>query len=176
MDAPRDPPLPMPRPTGWLARVERGLAWLNGFFVTVGMLALVFFCFAQAVDRYTVKSSFDAHDQLAKVGLVWLVFCGMALGYAARENLRIDLFARHLSRRWLALREAVFEALTLAVCVLIHWKAWAVIDVSAMQPILGTPLTNAVPYSAILLGTVSIGLTCLVRLMAMAMPRARDAA
>lgn len=151
-----------------MARVERALHWLNAALLSVGMVGLVFFCFAQAVDRYTVKSSFDAHDQLAKVGLVWLVFCGMALGYANRENLRIDLFGRRLPLRWLRAREAVFEALTLGVCLLVHWKAWAVIEVAGLQPIMGTPFTNALPHSAILLGTATIGLTCLLRLLRLA--------
>lgn len=149
------------------ARLERLLGWVNGALLSLGMVALVFFCFAQAVDRYTLKTSFDAHDQLARVGLVWVVFCGMALGYAARENLRIDLLARRMPRTLLRVREALFEFVILLVCVLLHWKAWAVVQVAGMQPILGTPFTNALPHSAILLGTVSIALTCLLRLWRM---------
>lgn len=153
---------------GVLAHIENGLRWINVALMVAGLVVLVFFCFAQAVDRYTIKSSFDAHDQLAKVGLVWLVFSGMSLAYASRENLRIDLFARRIPPRLLLAREAIFEAVTLAVCVLIHWKAWAVLEVSNMQQILGTPFTNAVPYSAILLGTLSLAITCLFRLVRLA--------
>lgn len=149
------------------ARLERLLGWVNGALLSVGMVALVFFCFAQAVDRYTLKTRFDAHDQLARVGLVWVVFCGMALGYAARENLRIDLLARRMPRTLLRAREALFEFVILLVCVLLHWKAWAVVQVASMQPILGTPFTNALPHSAILLGTASIAFTCLLRLWRM---------
>ena len=152
---------------GLAARLERLLGWVNGALLSIGMVARVFFCFAQAVDRYTLKTSFDAHDQLARVGLVWVVFCGMALGYAARENLRIDLLARRMPRTLLRVREALFEAVILLVCVLLHWKAWAVVQVAGMQPILGTPFTNALPHSAILLGTVSIAFTCLLRLWRM---------
>ena len=36
---------------------------------------------------------------------------------------------------------------------------------SAFQQILGTPLTNAVPYSAILLGTAAIAFSCVLRLV-----------
>ena len=151
-----------------LSRLERWLGWLNAVLLYAGMIAVVFFCFFQALDRYTFKSTFAAHDQLAKVGLVWLVYAGTALGYAARENLRIDLFGRYLPRAILGAREAFFEAAILAISLLIHWKAWAVVEVASFQQIMGTPLTNAVPYSMILLGTASIALTCLVRLLRMA--------
>ncbi|MDB5859917.1 MAG: tripartite ATP-independent periplasmic transporter, DctQ component family protein 11 [Ramlibacter sp.] len=159
---------------GVAARLERLLTWVNGALLSVGMVALVFFSFAQAVDRYTIKTKFDAHDQLARVGLVWVVFCGMALGYAARENLRIDLLARRMPLPLLRAREALFEFVVFAVCVLLHWKAWAVIEVAGMQPIMGTPFTNALPHSAILLGTLSIAFTCLLRLWRMAHGRWED--
>jgi TRAP-type C4-dicarboxylate transport system permease small subunit len=152
----------------FLSRLERWLGWLNALLLYAGMIAVVFFCFFQALDRYTFKSSFAAHDQLAKVGLVWLVYAGTALGYAARENLRIDLFRRYLPRAVLGVREALFEAAILATSLVIHWNAWAVVEVASFQQIMGTPLTNAVPYATILLGTVSIALTCLVRLLRMA--------
>ena len=149
---------------------------MNTFFLYVGMIALIFFCFAQAVDRYTIHSSFDAHDQLAKVGLVWLVFTGMALGYSARENLRIDLFSSRIPPRLIAAREIIFEAAILVAAVLIVWKAFAVVDVAGFQQILGTPFTNAVPYSAILLGITMIAFTSMVRLVRMVTGRTERAA
>jgi TRAP-type C4-dicarboxylate transport system permease small subunit len=150
-----------------MQRLQRALDLVNALFTVLGLVTVVVFCFGQAADRYTVKSSFDAHDQLAKVGLVWLVFSGMALAYSARENLRIDLFSRKLPPAVLRVREMAFELVTLAVLVLLHWKAWAVVEVAGMQPIMGTPLTNAFSYSAILLGTLSLAVTCVLRLVAL---------
>jgi TRAP-type C4-dicarboxylate transport system permease small subunit len=165
--APATPATPV-SPGGVLARVQRVLDVVNAVFAAVGLVVVVLFCFGQAADRYTVKSSFDAHDQLAKMGLVWMVFCGMALAYSARENLRIDLFSRRLPPSVLRLREILFEALTLAVLVILHVKAWSVVEVAAMQPIMGTPFTTAWSWSAILLGTASLAVTCLLRLVALA--------
>lgn len=128
------------------------------------MLVVLVFTFGQAVDRYALHSAFDAHDQIAKVGLVWLVFAGMAVAYVQRENLRIDLFARYLSPAVLRWRDASFEFAILAVCVLVNVKAWSVLEVASFQQILGTPLTNAVPYSAILIGTAAIALSCVLRI------------
>ena len=151
-----------------MQRLQRALDFVNATLTALGLVTVVVFSFGQAADRYTIKSAFDAHDQLAKVGLVWLVFSGMSLAYSARENLRIDLFSRRLPPAVLRWREVVFESLTLGVVIILHIKAWAVVEVSAMQPIMGTPLTNAFSYSAILLGTASIALTCVLRLVALA--------
>lgn len=138
---------------------------VNQGIVFGAMLVVLVFTFGQAVDRYALHTSFDAHDQMAKIGLVWLVFAGMAVAYARRENLRIDLFAKYLPPGLLRAREAAFELAILAVCVLVHVKAWAVLEVAAFQQILGTPLTNVVPYTAILVGTAAIAFTCVLRLI-----------
>jgi TRAP-type C4-dicarboxylate transport system permease small subunit len=154
-----------------LLRLERAVLWVNSALFCAGLVTVLFFCFSQAADRYTIKSSFDAHDQLARIGLVWLVFSGMAVGYAQRDNLRIDLFFKYLPARVVFAREALFEAAVLATSLLIHWKAWLVMEVSDRQQILGTPFTNLVPHSAILLSTATIALVAFVRLVRMAMAR-----
>lgn len=158
------------RPSGirrLLALAETVLLRINAAMLLAGMIALVFFCFAQAADRYTLKTSFDAHDQLAKVGLVWVVFSGMSLAYAAGENLRIDLFAQRLPPVVRRVRDALYETAILLICVLLHWKGWAVLEVAGFQQIMGTPFTNALPYSVLLLGTLTIAMTCVVRLSEM---------
>ena len=54
----------------------------------------------------------------------------------------------------------------LGVCVLVNVKAWSVLEVVAFQQIMGTPFTNAVPYSAILVGTAAIAFSCVLRIVA----------
>jgi TRAP-type C4-dicarboxylate transport system permease small subunit len=155
-------PAPMPSP---LRRVEHWLTTINQVLVFVSMLVVLVFTFGQAVDRYAIHSSFDAHDQIAKIGLVWLVFAGTAVAYAQHANLRIDLIAKYLPPVVLRWRDALFELAILAVCMLINVKAWSVLEVVAFQQIMGTPLTNAVPYSAILVGTAAIAFSCVLRLL-----------
>ena len=148
-----------------LHRLERWLTALNQAIVFVAMLVVLIFTFGQAIDRYLLKTAFDAHDQIAKIGLVWLVFAGTAVAYDQHSNLRIDLISQYLPsalRRW---REALFELAILAICVLVNIKAWNVLEVAAFQQIMGTPFTNDVPYSAIVLGTVSIAFSCVLRLL-----------
>jgi TRAP-type C4-dicarboxylate transport system permease small subunit len=140
---------------------------VNQVIVFVAMLVVLAFTFGQAVDRYVFHSAFDAHDQIAKIGLVWLVFAGTAVAYAQHANLRIDLISKYLPpaiRRW---REALFELAILGICVIVNVKGWNVLEVVAFQQIMGTPFTNAVPYSAIIAGTAAIGFTCALRLLSL---------
>ena len=150
----------------WLERLrslDRWLGILNEGLVFLAMVLVLLFTFGQAVDRYLLKTTFSAHDQVAKIGLVWLVFAGTAAAYRRRENLRIDLFVTRLPPRLILWRDAVLEVTILALAILIHVKAWDVIGVAAFQQIMGTPFTNVLPYSAILLGSASIVLSCAVR-------------
>lgn len=149
-----------------LQRFERALTAVNHGIVLVTMVVVLLFAFGEAVDRYLLGTSFNAYEQIAKIGLVWLVFGGTAAAYARRENLRIDLFRKHLSPALLRWREALFEIATLLICILINVKAWSVLEVASFQQILGTPFTNVVPYSAIILGTTAIALSSIVRLLA----------
>ena len=93
------------------------------------------------------------------------MFAGTAVAYAQHANLRIDLISKYLSPAVLRWREALFELAILAICLLVNIKAWSVLEVVAFQQIMGTPFTNAVPYSAILLGTAAIAFTCMLRLL-----------
>ena len=149
-----------------LRRVEQWLTAVNQVIVFVSMLVVLVFTFGQAVDRYAIHSSFDAHDQIAKIGLVWLVFAGTAVAYAQHANLKIDLIAKYLPPTLLRCRDALFELAILGVCVLVNVKAWSVLEVVAFQQIMGTPFTNAVPYSAILMGTAAIAFSCVLRILA----------
>jgi TRAP-type C4-dicarboxylate transport system permease small subunit len=148
-----------------LRRIEHWLTVVNQAIVFVAMLVVLVFTFGQAVDRYALHTSFDAHDQIAKIGLVWLVFAGTAVAYAQHLNLRIDLIAKYLPPAVLRWRDALFELAILAVCILLNVKAWSVLEVVAFQQIMGTPFTNAVPYSAILVGTAAIAFSCVLRLL-----------
>ena len=128
------------------------------------MLTVLAFTFGQALDRHFLKTTFSAHDQIAKIALIWLVFSGTALAYQRRENLRIDLIGKYLSAGATRWRSLAFESTIGLLALLLHVKAWSVIQVAAFQQILGTPFTNVLPYSAILAGTATIVLSCFVRM------------
>jgi TRAP-type C4-dicarboxylate transport system permease small subunit len=60
------------------------------------MLMVLVFTVGQVFDRHLLKSTFAAHDQFARIGLVWLTFLGIAVGIRDRTNVRIELL-NHLA-------------------------------------------------------------------------------
>jgi len=150
---------------GRLRRLEGWISALNHVVVFAAMIVVVLFTFGQALDRYLIKSAFSAHDQVAKIGLVWLVFAGMAAAYARGENLRIDLIGKYLRPALRRAREMLFEVAILGLVILVNIKAWDVMRVAAFQQIMGTPFTNVVPYSAIVAGSAAIALSALIRFL-----------
>lgn len=142
---------------GWLERLAR--IWL--VLMVVVVLA---FTFGQVLDRYLVSTGFDGFDQLARLGLVWATFIGIALAFRDRRTIRIELFEERLPPWLKRARDLLFELLVLALLVLVHVKGWPVVAVGARQNILGTPFTLAMGYSALLVGTVLYGLFVLLRI------------
>lgn len=145
------------RAIGWIERLAR--IWLVLMLVVV-----LLFTFGQVLDRYLVATGFDGFDQLARLGLVWATFIGVALAFRDRRTIRIELFEGRLPPWLKRARDLLFDLTVLALLVLVHVKGWPVVAVGARQNILGTPFTLAMGYSAILVGTVLYGLFVLLRI------------
>lgn len=142
-----------------LAAVELLARW----YIVATMLVVLAFTFGQVLDRYIFKSSFDAYDQLARIGLVWTTFIGTAMGFRERRTIRVDLIDSILPQRLVRVKEAVFDLVILFLVVMIHVKGWRVVEVGAYQNIIGTPFTYAVSYIALLAGTVLLAAFVLLR-------------
>ncbi|APW39314.1 hypothetical protein RD110_20575 [Rhodoferax koreense] len=138
---------------------RRHLAWPVRWLDTLVKAALVLcllmvllFTVGQVADRYVLKSSFDAHDQFARLGLVWLTFLGIAVGIRDRTNVRVEVL-NHLApprvRRAIAI---VLDLVILAVSVVLVIVGFRLLEVGAFQAIMGTPLNYDVMYAAALGG------------------------
>lgn len=138
-----------------VAVVERLAEVVVAGLVVIG-LAIVF---GQFVDRHFVDLPWDAPDQFARIALVWLCFNGTALALAGGSAIRVDLLDHVLPRRVLVVRDVVFDLILLALLALIAVKSRTVVEIGAMQILLGTPFTADVAYSGLLSGAV---LGCLV--------------
>lgn len=129
------------------------LLHLGARWLLVAALALVLlFTVGQVVDRYLVKSAFNAHDQYARLALVLLTFVGIAVGIRDRANVRIELLGHLASpavRRWVGW---LIDLVTLGVAGLLVVVGQRMLEIGAMQPIMGTPFTYQAMYAALLLG------------------------
>ena len=94
---------------GWLERLAR--IWL----VLMVVVVLVF-TFGQVLDRYLVSTGFDGFDQLARLGLVWATFIGIALAFRDRRTIRIELFEERLPP-WLKRAPAAFTRSPSHLCM-----------------------------------------------------------
>ncbi len=128
--------------------LHRATAWL----LVAALVAVLGFTVAQVLDRYLVKSAFNAHDQYARVALVLLTFVGIAAGIRDRANVRIELLAHFASARVRAAASVVLDLATLAMSVLLLVVGWRLLEIGESQPIMGTPLTYRSMYAALLAG------------------------
>lgn len=144
-----------------VAAVERAGRWI------VGLLALVIllFTFGQVLDRYIFKTTFDAYDQIARLGLVWMTFLGFALAFQERRTIRVELLDTVLGPNLMKWRETLFDLMILALVVLLHVKGWRVTEVGAYQAIIGTPFTYAWSYAAIPVATALLALFLVIRIV-----------
>jgi TRAP-type C4-dicarboxylate transport system permease small subunit len=145
---------------------NRAVVWLDRLVKTLLALALIVvlvFTVGQVLDRYLIKSTFDAHDQYARIGLVWLTFIGIAVGIRDRVNVRIELI-HHLAapavRRWVSI---LLDLVTLAVAILLAIVGVRLLEVGSFQVIMGTPLNYDAMYAALLAGMALLALYLLLR-------------
>ncbi len=152
-----------------LYRVDRIVCWLGRFAVVLALAMVLIFSFAQVLDRYLLKTQFDAWDQLARISMVWAAFLGAAMALRERRNIVIELIDAHLSPRWINIRDRVFDSLLLVLAVILFVKSIPVVEVGMFQRIMGTPFTQAVSYAAL---TFSMGLFILFLLLRVLVPNA----
>jgi len=139
---------------------------LDGAAKTVIVIALAMvlvFTVGQVADRYFIKSQFDAHDQFARIGMVWLTFIGIAVGIRNRINVRIELLG-HLASVATRRRVAVLlDLIMLVVSVFLVVVGARLMEIGAFQAIMGTPLNYDTMYGALLAGMSLLAVFMLIR-------------
>ncbi|CAB3854291.1 hypothetical protein LMG26858_01879 [Achromobacter anxifer] len=150
---------------GLVLRADRWLCWIGRLAVALTLAMVLVFCFAQVLDRYLLKTQFDAWDQVARIGMLWCAFVGAAMALRERRNVVIDLIDRHLSDRVRRARDRLFDALLLVLAATLFYKGLDVVEVGNFQDIVGTPFTYAVSYASLTVGMVFFMLFLALRLL-----------
>lgn len=167
-----------PEGSAWRARillVDRVVCWIGRLGVALTLAMVLIFCFAQVLDRYLLKSQFDAWDQIARIGMLWCAFLGAAMALRERRNVVIDLIDSHLSPRLRRARDRLFDAVLLVLAATLFYKGLDVVEVGHFQDIVGTPFTYAVSYAALTAGMVFFMLFLALRLLIPNAPAPHDA-
>ncbi|HWL79744.1 MAG TPA: TRAP transporter small permease subunit [Roseomonas sp.] len=132
--------------------------------VVLALAAVLILTVLQVLDRHFFRSGGLAFDQYARVGLVWLTFLGIAIGFRDRANIRIDLLDRFVPAGLLTILRLVLDLVVLAVALLLLWAGWPLLEIGAFQALMDTPLTYEVMYGALLAGLVLLCLFLVLRL------------
>jgi TRAP-type C4-dicarboxylate transport system permease small subunit len=146
-----------------LAGAVRVLDWIVKLALVVALSMVLVFTVGQVADRYVVKSSFDAHDQFARIGLVWLTFLGIAVGIRNRTNVRIELLGHLASPRTRRSIAIVLDLVVLVVSAFLVVVGSRLMEIGAFQAIMGTALNYDTMYGALLAGMSLVALFMVLR-------------
>lgn len=148
---------------GWPARLIGAVTWLVRAGMILALVAVLVLTVLQVVDRHFLRHGF-AFDQYSRVGLVWLAFFGIAMGFRERANIRIDLLDHFLPKRLVAPQQFLLNLIILAVAAALIWFGWPLLEVGTFQALMDTPLSYDVMYGAGLAGLILICFFLVLRL------------
>jgi TRAP-type C4-dicarboxylate transport system permease small subunit len=129
------------------------------------VLAVLLLMTGRALDRYFFHTTFDAYEQLAGVGVVWITFFGFALAFRDDRNLRVELLENILTERINRVRRVVFDLIVLGMALVLNIAGWPVFFVTDTQHIVGTPFTLAIASAAMQFSTILLCLLCVFRIV-----------
>ena len=104
----------------WLDRIARWLAIFSG----VVLVALTLLTVADVGLRYLFNSPiFGAHD-LMQLGLVIVVFGGLAYAGRSGGHVAVDVFTQFMSPAFARWTDFVLRILAASVFVILAWRSW----------------------------------------------------
>ena len=121
------------------------------------------------------RAAFNAYDQLARIGLVWLTFVGAAMALRQRLNIVVDLFGHRLPPGAATLRALILDALAAAVACLLVTYAWRLMAIGGYQRVVGTPFTYLTVYTSLFVGSILFVVFLLARIIATFLSHRRNA-
>lgn len=140
--------------------VERALEWLIAALVA----ALLLIVASTFIDRHFVTLPMAAPDAYARVILVWLTFIGFAIAVKGGLNIRVDLIDAHLPAKVRLALEYVFDAVMLALTVLLGVHGWRLVIIGRDQERLGTMMSEAWPSAALVVSCILLVLFLVLRI------------
>jgi TRAP-type C4-dicarboxylate transport system permease small subunit len=149
---------------GWPAGLVGLLASLVRAGIVLALAAVLVLTVLQVLDRHFFRHGF-AFDQYSRVGLVWLAFLGIAIGFREKANIRIDLLDHFLPERFVRPQQTILDIVVVAVTAMMLWVGWQLLEVGTFQVLMDTPLTYQVMYAALLTGLLLLCLFVVLRLV-----------
>jgi TRAP-type C4-dicarboxylate transport system permease small subunit len=140
------------------------LETLIKILVVLALVVVLTFTVGQVADRYILKSQFDAHDQIARIGMVWMAFLGFALGVRSRSNIRIEVIQHFLPQVVRRASGVLLDVVMVVIAVILLINGWQLLEIGTFQAIMGTPFYYDVMYGALLTGLITLVIFLILRI------------
>jgi TRAP-type C4-dicarboxylate transport system permease small subunit len=109
---------PAPGPVAWVFRA---------FSVVAGLMvaAMMFITTFDVVGRYFFGRPLYAAFEVTEILMGLIIFAGLPLATAARENITISILMERLSQKAQDFGTRFFELVCAAICFAMGWRMWA---------------------------------------------------
>jgi C4-dicarboxylate transporter DctQ subunit len=111
-----------------LLRVESAVVSIEEAAVFVILASLLIALSLQIASRFVFEFPLDWTEELARVGQMWLVFIGAAVGARRAEHFVVEIFMERVSfpgKRWVARGiDILVVGFFLALTLVSAWMAW----------------------------------------------------
>jgi TRAP-type C4-dicarboxylate transport system permease small subunit len=103
------------------------VAWVfRGFSVAAGIMvaAMMFITTFDVVGRYFFGRPLFAAFEVTEILMGLIIFAGLPLATAARENITISILVERMSRTMQDFGARLFEVVCAAICFAMGWRMW----------------------------------------------------
>lgn len=104
------------------------VAWVfRGFSVVAGLMvaAMMFITTFDVVGRYFFGRPLYAAFEVTEILMGLIIFAGLPLATAARENITISILVERMSQKVQDFGTRFFELVCAAICFAMGWRMWA---------------------------------------------------
>lgn len=136
--------------------------------VALSTALIVIFTLGQVADRYILKGTFNAYDQIARIGLIWMTFVGATMALRERTNIVVDLVDSYLPPRIVAMKAVILDVLSIVLMTLLMRYGLRLLEVGSFQSVMGTPFTYWEVYLSLVVGCALFLVFLLARVAAAA--------
>jgi TRAP-type C4-dicarboxylate transport system permease small subunit len=128
--------------------------WLSEILMAILMVVLVAATFTQVLMRYVFNYSLPWADELARTGLVWLVFSGMAVCFARGQHAVVGLMLDRYAGRSGRLACLLIDILIFTLFAAMLYGGAQLALLTAEQRSSGLGISRGLVYAALPIGAL----------------------
>ncbi|MFZ6723062.1 TRAP transporter small permease [Undibacterium sp. Ji49W] len=156
----------------FVARLAKGLEWINKTIVRISMFAMLLTAFIltySVVTRYLFKIPTDWQDEASVFMLIGVTFFSAAYVQSYRGHIGIEVLSSILPPAINRFRLLLVDIISAAFCLFFSWKSWTLfheawVDGQTTSSTFAPPLW--IPYAMMAAGVTLLSLQIVVQVLA----------